>query len=117
MFDQRSYSADKSLRTKDSRTRTRLVPTQSLRENDAQVFVASDDRAAAATVAALAEDVGFRAVHLGEGSTAMRAAEALGDVIRFILIDTGAKGSNIGIRNVHRGALGLVGERQPSSYQ
>ena len=93
------------------------VPTENLRASGAQVFVASNDEEAAKTVTSLAEDIRFNMVHLGGGPTAMRAADALGDVIRFILIDAGAKGANIGIRMVHTASLGIVGPRQSSNYQ
>ena len=92
------------------------VPAENLRASGAQVFVASNDKEAAKTVASLADDIGFNVVHLGGGPTAMRSADALGDVIRFILIDGGMNGANIGIRTVHTASLGIVGPRQSSSY-
>jgi len=60
---------------------------EALRTANAQVFIAGDDSDAKQTVSELARSLGFEAVDLGAGPVAMRAAEALGDVIRLLIID------------------------------
>jgi 8-hydroxy-5-deazaflavin:NADPH oxidoreductase len=83
-----------------------------LRKDRAQIFVAGADEEARVVVKGLAADLGFESVDLGGGGTAMRVAEALGDAVRFIIIDGGlGVGVNIGIRMLGKPDLGLVGER------
>lgn len=90
---------------------------QSLRETGAQIFLAGNDTAARDTVAELASGLGFECTDLGPGNVAMRAAEALGDVIRFIMID-GKKGgrANICVRMLAEPDLNMVGARETSKY-
>lgn len=89
-----------------------------LREAGAQVFVAGDDGNAKQVVSRLLDDLGFEAVDLGAGPVATRAAEALGDAIRLLMI--GAKrGSraNLQLRMLPEPDLGSIGQRAASNYQ
>jgi predicted dinucleotide-binding enzyme len=92
---------------------------EKLRAAHAQVFVASANSSSASGPLAirLVEELGFEAVDLGDGPTAMRMAEALGDVVRYIIIENG-KGmtANLGLRLLPPPDLGIVGEREQTSY-
>lgn len=91
---------------------------ESLRESHAQIFLAGNDDDARQTVSELAAGLGFECVDLGPGKVAMRAAEALGDVTRFIMID-GQKGAkaNICVKMLQDPDLNLIGEREASQYK
>jgi predicted dinucleotide-binding enzyme len=68
------------------------IPPDDLRNAGAQTFLAGADAAAKGVVAQIAERLGFAAIDLGSGPAALRAAEALGDVIRLLTIDGGHGG-------------------------
>ena len=87
------------------------APREELERGNAQVFIAAQ------VVEKLAGDVGFDSVQLGGSKTAMRAIGALGDIIRFVLIDRGIKAANIGITRVESQALNIVGPRVESLYR
>ncbi len=57
-----------------------------MRAAGAQTFIAGDDAETKAKVAGLLEELGYEAVDIGAGPVAMRAVEALGDVIRLLMI-------------------------------
>lgn len=89
-----------------------------LRQAQAQIFVAGHDEGARRQVKELAGELGFSAVDLGGGKTAMRIADAPGDAIRFVMIDRGYGGrANIAIQTLPAPDLGYIGERQSSAYQ
>tara|TARA_R110002072_G_scaffold19100_29_gene71191 strand:+ start:887 stop:1540 length:654 start_codon:yes stop_codon:yes gene_type:complete len=93
------------------------IPRDELENAQASTFVAGGDAEARRTVSTLAGDIGFSAVDLGGELAAMRAAEALGDAIRILLIDGGRTGStHLTVSQLPRPSLGLVGERQASQY-
>lgn len=93
------------------------IPREGLEDAFASTFVAGGDTAAREIVRALAKDIGFNAVDLGGSNAAMRAAEALGDAIRLLLIDGGQTGStHLTISKLPSASLGLVGHRQASQY-
>ncbi|MEM9013425.1 MAG: NAD(P)-binding domain-containing protein [Pseudomonadota bacterium] len=90
---------------------------KALREAGAQVFLAGGDAEAKRLVEAFARDLGFRSVGLGDGPAALRAAEALGDVIRLLMIDGGHGGrANLQLAMLPKPALGAIGERESSHY-
>lgn len=89
----------------------------SLQKTGAQIFLAGDDDDARTVVRGLAAELGFESVDLGRGRVAMRAAEALGDVIRFVMIEGRQGGrANICIRTLEKPDLNLVGERETTQY-
>ena len=91
---------------------------QTLRSAGAQSFVAGDDPAAKAAVGALLTDLGFLPVDLGSGPVSLRAAEALGDIIRLMMIDGGRGGrAHITLSTLPAPDLSTVGERAASSYR
>jgi predicted dinucleotide-binding enzyme len=88
-----------------------------LREAGAQAFIAGDDAAAKRIVANLLAAMGFEAVDVGAGPVALRAVEALGDVIRLLMIDGGRGGrANLQLRMLPPPDLGVVGARAESKY-
>ncbi len=91
---------------------------EKLREAGAQVFLAGNDADAKEAVARIAHDIGFGSVDLGSGAAAMRAAEALGDVIRLLIIDGGHGGrAHLGFSMLPEPDLDTIGTRQESSYR
>jgi len=91
---------------------------EKLRVAGAQVFVAGNDATAKQMVSGLLDELGFEAVDLGAGPVSMRAAEALGDVIRLLMI--GAKQgwrANLQLRMLPDSDLGSIGQRVASSYK
>jgi hypothetical protein len=90
---------------------------EALRKARAQIFVAGASDDARRQVAALAAELGFEATDLGAGKTAMRAAEALGDVVRFCIIGRGMGGrANIAVNLLPEPDLNAIGGRQSSGY-
>jgi 8-hydroxy-5-deazaflavin:NADPH oxidoreductase len=87
-----------------------------LRRAGAQTFLAGDDADAKRIVAQLAADLGFDSVDLGSIERA-RAAEALGDIVRLIMID-GSKGGRKHFRLIALPdtRLGAIGVREASKY-
>lgn len=92
------------------------VSAERLREAGAQVFIAGNDAGAKSVVTGLLAELGFEAVDLGAGGVAFRAAEALADVIRMLMIDGGRGGANLQVRTLPKPDLALIGERQASNY-
>ncbi len=88
-----------------------------LRGAGAQVFIAGDDSKAKQTVIDLMGQLGFEAVDLGAGPVAVRAVEALGDVVRLLMID-GGRGPqvNLQLRPLPVPDLHSVGARAASEY-
>ncbi|GAM91393.1 hypothetical protein ANO11243_094430 [Dothideomycetidae sp. 11243] len=90
---------------------------KSLQATNTQIFLAGQDDAARATVDKLATGLGFECVDLGGGAVTMRAAEALGDIVRPVMIRQGKGGrANIGIRMMDAPDLNLIGGREESKY-
>ena len=88
-----------------------------LRDAGAQTFLAGDSAAAKETVGTLVQDLGFAPVDLGSGPAAMRAAEAMGDIIRLLMIDGGHGGTaHLSLSSLPKPGLSMIGERQESSY-
>lgn len=80
-------------------------------------FIAGDDAGAKALVSKLVRDLGFTPIDLGAGPTALRAAEALGDVIRLLMIDGGLGGrAALGLQRLPAPDLNVVGDRAESNY-
>lgn len=88
-----------------------------LRQAGAQTFLAGEDERAKRAVGELVQDLGFSPVDLGRGAAAMRAAEALGDAIRLLMIG-GARGGRTHLIAITLPDpdLATIGERQASSY-
>ncbi|KAI9883280.1 MAG: hypothetical protein M1823_004959 [Watsoniomyces obsoletus] len=88
-----------------------------LRQANAQIFLAGGPPDARRQVEDLAGELGFASMDLGEGKTAMRIADALGDAVRFVMIE-GKKGgrANIAINTLPAPDLNSTGGRQSSSY-
>jgi 8-hydroxy-5-deazaflavin:NADPH oxidoreductase len=77
----------------------------------------ADEEGKRKAVVNLIEELGFQVMDLGTSATSMRVAEAMGDVVRFIMIDGGVgPGANLGIRTMPEPDLGIVGGREPSAY-
>jgi predicted dinucleotide-binding enzyme len=91
---------------------------EKLRAAQAQVFIAGMRTSKTRELAVLlVEELGFEVVDLGDAPTAMRVCEALGDAVRYIMIENGKGGTaNIGVRILPLPDLGIVGEREPTSY-
>lgn len=88
-----------------------------LRDAGAQIFVAGGDEEARGVVGRIAGALGWIVVDLGEGPTAMRCVEALGDVIRYAMIAGKMGGrANVRIGMLPEPDLGQVGEREESNY-
>ena len=96
---------------------------EALREAGAQAFIAGgkegegkdEERAA---IVGLIQGLGFEVVDLGTSRTAMRVADAMGDVVRFIMIDAGfGATANLGIKRLPDPDLGSIGPRDLSGYQ
>lgn len=88
-----------------------------LRQSGAQIFVAGAGQDARRQIMDMAAVLGFASFDLGEGKLAMRSAEALGDVIRYCMIDKGAGGrANIAIHLLPSPDMDVVGSRQSSAY-
>ncbi len=90
---------------------------EKLRAAGAQVFVAGDNMDAKQVVSGLLNELGFEAVDLGTGPVAMRAAEALGDAIRLLMIGAKMGGrANLQVRLLPDPDLGSIGQRAASNY-
>ena len=90
---------------------------EKLRAAGAQVFVAGTEADAKQVVSGLLQELGFEAVDLGAASVAMRAAEALGDVVRLLMIGAGMGGRvNLQVRLLPEPDLGRIGQRAASNY-
>ena len=88
-----------------------------LRSAGAQLFIAGADVASKRVVTGLVAELGFEAIDVGASGAAVRAVEALGDVIRLLMID-GAKGAraNLQLRILPEPDLLDIGGRDPSAY-
>ena len=83
----------------------------------AQTFLAGDHTEAKEDVAKLVGDLGFEAVDLGSGPAAFRAAEALGDVIRLLMIDGQCGGrAHLVLKTLPAPDLDTIGVREASNY-
>lgn len=90
---------------------------EKLVEAGAQTFLAGDSSKAKEIVASLMRDLGFESVDLGSGPTALRAAEALGDVIRLLMIDGGHGGrAHLALKTLPSPDLESIGGREASNY-
>ena len=83
----------------------------------AQLFIAGNDAASKAVVIGLLAELGFESIDVGSGPVAMRAVEALGDVIRLLMGDA-SRGSRAHLRliTLPLPTLNSFGPRQDSSY-
>jgi predicted dinucleotide-binding enzyme len=89
----------------------------SLKDSGAQIFVAGNDDKARKIVSELSDSLGLEAVDLGPGKVAMKAAEALGDVVRYFILERKWGGrANIGMRKLGAPDLNLVGPHIQSGY-
>ena len=89
-----------------------------IRAAGAQTFLAGSDEEANQQVSEVARSLGLEPVDLGAVPAAYRAAEALGDVIRLLMID-GGRGSSahLSVTRLPQPSLGSIGERAPSQYK
>ncbi len=88
-----------------------------LRAEGAQTFLAGASTAAKQSVGSLVQDLGFQPVDLGSGPAAMRAAEAMGDVIRLLMIDGGHGGTaHLKLIDLPKPDLATIGDRKDSAY-
>ncbi len=89
-----------------------------LRAAGAQLFIAGADGAAKAVVGDLLSELGFEAIDVGADAVALRAVEALADVLRLLMI-AGGKGAraNLQLRMLPEPDLDAIGPRQASGYQ
>jgi predicted dinucleotide-binding enzyme len=94
------------------------IPPADLTSFGAQTFLAGADATAKKVVGQIAQSLGFNAVDLGSGPAAMRAAEALGDLIRLLMID-GKRGASahLVLTRLPDSRLGQIGERGDSTYR
>ena len=91
---------------------------EKLRAAGAQIFIAGDNTGAKQTVSRLLGELGFETVDLGTGPVAMRAAEALGDVVRLLMIGAKMSGrANLQVRPLPEPDLGSIGQRAASNYR
>jgi 8-hydroxy-5-deazaflavin:NADPH oxidoreductase len=88
----------------------------SLHAAGAQTFLAGDDGEAKAVVAKLSDELGFEAVDVG-GIKQAFAVEALGDVIRLVMIE-GNRGylAHLRVAALPNPNLQTIGDRAPSPY-
>jgi 8-hydroxy-5-deazaflavin:NADPH oxidoreductase len=90
---------------------------ESLRNAGAQVFIAGTDPQAKQAVSLLLGQLGFEAVDLGNDALALRAVEALGDVIRLLIVRQGhGPQANLQVRSLPRPDLETIGNRARSRY-
>jgi 8-hydroxy-5-deazaflavin:NADPH oxidoreductase len=83
----------------------------------AQIFIAGGDIEAKRTVGRLLEQLGFAAIDLGSDALAMRAAEALGDVIRLLIVRQGhGFRANLQLHTLPEPDLRMIGIRAASRY-
>jgi 8-hydroxy-5-deazaflavin:NADPH oxidoreductase len=87
-----------------------------LRAGGAQTFIAGDDPEAKAAVVKLSDELGFEAVDVG-GIEQAFAVEALGDVVRLVMIE-GGRGflAHLRIAALPNPDLQTIGSRDPSPY-
>ena len=91
---------------------------EALRAAGAQSFVAGNDADAKAQVGELLTDLGFASVDLGSGPAALRAVEALGDIIRLMMIDGGHGGrAHLTFTTLPAPDLSTIGARAASNYR
>jgi 8-hydroxy-5-deazaflavin:NADPH oxidoreductase len=89
-----------------------------LREAGAQTFLAGADQSAKAAIASLAAELGFAAIDAGNDAPALRAVEALGDVIRLLMMGAGHGGlAHLRLIQLPVPVAGLIGARQASNYR
>jgi predicted dinucleotide-binding enzyme len=90
---------------------------EALRGAGAQMFIAGEDPEAKAKVAGLLQELGYEAVDVGAGPVAIRAVEALGDVIRLMMIGAKHGGRvNLQLRSLPEPDLHSIGTRAASNY-
>ncbi|AXC13857.1 putative reductase [Acidisarcina polymorpha] len=91
---------------------------ESLRSQGAQTFIAGRQAEAKRIVAEIASTLGFEAIDLGSSPAALRAIEALGDIIRLLMIEEGQGGdAHIKVIKLVGPTLGTIGTREHSKYE
>lgn len=89
--------------------------TATLRSSGAQTFIAGADEVSRSIVSGLVGELGFKAIDLGGGPMAYRAAEALGNVILPLMARHGMQ-AQLALGFLPAPALGAIGDRVDSSY-
>lgn len=93
------------------------VPVCDLKTADVQTFMAGSDCHAKDIFSSIMQDAGIRAVDLGTGPVAIRAAEALGNVLRLMMGNGNmAIDGRFAISALPTGRLGHIGGQRPSTY-
>jgi len=94
------------------------ISAGALRAAGAQSFIAGSSEDAKRIVSRLLDDIGFEAVDIGDTPAAMRAAEALGDIIRLLMID-GQRGGRAALKltTLPQTDMSIVGAREASNYK
>lgn len=93
------------------------MPIEKLKAADAQTFVAGSDSEAKQAVTALFAEAGLRSMDLGTGPVALRAAEALGNVLRLMMANgTLPENGQIAVTVLPSERLNQIGGHRPSSY-
>jgi predicted dinucleotide-binding enzyme len=93
------------------------VPIEALRTAKVQTFMAGRDPDAKRVFATLMSDAGLQAVDIGEGPVAIRAAEALGNVLR-LMMGNGRMSTDgrFAVARLPDERLDHIGGHRPSSY-
>jgi hypothetical protein len=88
-----------------------------LRQAGAQNLMAGDDSGAKAVLAGLMDEVGIASIDVGCGPVAIRAVEALGDILR-LMIGNGKlpPHGQIAVTSLPAERLEIIGERRASGY-
>lgn len=93
------------------------MPTEQLKAADAQTFIAGGDAEAKQNVSALLAEAGIRTMDLGTGPVALRAAEALGNVLRLMMSNgTLPENGQIAVTVLPSERLNRIGGHRPSNY-
>ena len=93
------------------------VSVEAVQSSGGQVFLAGADGIAKKVVSGLAEELGYGSIDVGVWPAALSAVEALGDVIRLIMIDGGYGGrAHLQLTVLPSPVTRRVGEREASIY-